>query len=340
MRPQLRDDLLEKLNKYKIMKNEDKPFASEIIRNYIMRTADKPLFQEYSGTDYADLKLADWLAKIEAGKAIVLPRNYTNQMNQFKADTHLNMERCRPMLDKLEERAIAATKVAPLTVSVKKFGIHEVRECITHDGYDAFNLAFTSLKKNIDDNIGPLNAKDFSDDNYTLLKGFATAAGDNVNDARNMKATRDAAVSDNYELMNDLGERATNGCAVGQSIFKAPLVQFKLDEYVMDNVEIILHPTPPIKPVNKSVAHNSERCIFVRLEKGERIRVKLLTVGSASICRQLDPHHIVPCVGGLTLVFNVSQTLLATDIPGTGNGIVITNPTDGEIIVEVLRIPA
>ena len=110
------------------MKNEDKPFASEIVYNYVMRSADKTLFQGYSPTDYADLKLAAWLAKIEAGKAIVLPRNYTNQMNQFKATTQLNMEKCRPMLDKLEERAKAAYKVAPLTVTVKQFGIHEVRE--------------------------------------------------------------------------------------------------------------------------------------------------------------------------------------------------------------------
>ena len=250
------------------MKDEDKPFASEIVYNYAMRTADKALFQAYSPTTYSDLKLAEWLTKIELGKAIVLPRNYTNQMNQFKADTHTNMERCRPMLDKLEERAKVAYKVAPLTVTVRNFGIHEVRESIHHDGFDAFSLAFTSLKKNIDDNITALHDVDFTDANYTLLKGFASAAGVAVNDARNMKATRDAAVSDNKDLMDDLGDRAGSACAVGQSIFKAPLVQFKLDEYVMTNVAIILHPTPPIKPINKSVAHNASRCIFVKMEKG------------------------------------------------------------------------
>jgi hypothetical protein len=322
------------------MKNEDKPFASEIVYNYVMRSVDKGLFQGYSPTDYADLKLADWLAKIEAGKAIVLPRNYTNQMNRFKEITHENMENCRQMLDKLEERAKAAYKVAPLTVTVKQFGIHEVRECITHDGYDAFSLAFTNLQKNITDNATALAAKDFTSADNLVLTGFAGAAGDAVTNARNMKATRDAAVSDNSGLMDELGELAGSACAVGQSIFKSPLVQFKLDEYVMTNVAIILHPTPPIKPVHKSVAHNNSRCIYVKLEKGERIRVKLISNGTASICRQLDPHHIVTCVGGLTLVYNVAQTFLASEIPGTGEGIVITNPTDGEIIIEVLRIPA
>jgi hypothetical protein len=323
------------------MKNEDKPFASEIVYNYVMRTADMALFQGYSPTDYSTLKLADWAAKIAAGKAIVLPKNYTNQMNQFKATTHENMENCRPMLDKLEERATAAYKVAPLTVTVRNFGIHEVRECINHDGYDAFSLAFTNLQKNVTDNITALNAKDYTSADNLVLTGFAGAAGTAANNATTMKATRDEAVSDNFELMNELGELATNACAVGQSIFKAPLVQFKLDEYIMANVAIILHPTPPIKPINKTVAHNGNRCIFVRLEKGERIRVKLLTIGaSASICRQVDPKHIVTCVGGLALVYNVAQTLLATDIPGTGEGIVLTNPTDTEIIVEVLRIPA
>src|ERR1035441_9273936 len=291
------------------MKNEDKPFLSEIVYNYVNRSVDKGLFQGYSPTDYADLKLAAWLAKIEAGKAIVLPRNYTNQMNRFKEITHENMVNCRPMLDKLEDRAIAAYKVSPLTVTVKQFGIHEVRESITHDGYDAFSLAFTNLQKNITDNETALDAKDFTSANNLVLTGFAGLAGDAINDAHNMKATRDAAVSDNSGLMDELGELAGSACAAGQSIFKAPLVQFKLDEYVMTNVAIILHPTPPIKPINKSVAHNNSRCIFVKLEKGERIRVKLLTIGSsASICRQLDPKHIVACVGGLTLVYNVAQT--------------------------------
>ena len=68
--------------------------------------------------------------------------------------------------------------------------------------------------------------------------------------------------------------------------------------------------------------------------------MKLLSHATASICRQLDPKHIVACVGGVTLVYNVAQTFLSSDIPGLGEGIVLTNPTDEEIIVEVLRIPA
>ena len=139
------------MEKYKLIivgRTEEVPIITQMTIDALV--ADMLAFHGYKPTKYTDDFVEALLLKQEGINAIILPKVLTAELKVITFRLHTNIIGLRNTMNLLEGYVVDANG---LTVSVKDFGIKDVRDKISTGDAEGMNGALSFLLINIDNNI-------------------------------------------------------------------------------------------------------------------------------------------------------------------------------------------
>jgi len=144
-------------------------------------------------------------------------RNYWAQMKNITEDLGLKMTEIRPVLRKFEVNLNLAKK--NLTISVKDFGLKELRKEVSKGNVEGAITAWGTILKNISDNKDLLKDKGFKDAQLTEMTGLRDSIR-TLNQNQNLKTDeKEEAIRKNWQGIEELWDITKEVMDTGKNLY-------------------------------------------------------------------------------------------------------------------------
>jgi len=181
-------------------------------------TRDFDDFKDFSD-DYGATFQANFTQKLTDAKAVVSTRFHTAEISSITDLLYGDMRSLRPKLRRLAKYAKMAKNL--LTVSLKNFGIQQVRAQLKRMDTEKLYQALKELFENIDvpDNKAALLTKGFKTTEYTALSDLKTKIYDENQSQNALENDRALAVQENNALFKELKEIILDIQETGKTLY-------------------------------------------------------------------------------------------------------------------------
>jgi len=202
------------------MNNEMRIVEYSVVADFTLTSyiRDKAAFEDFSA-DYGDDFNTNFEGKIADVKAVESTRFHTAEIEACTVKLYGDMASLRPKLRLLEKYAKNAKNL--LTVSLKNFGIKQVREQLNRKDTEKLSQALKELMENVDvpDNMAALTTKGFKPAAYTALNDLKTKIYDENQKQNELMNDRKLAVQENNVLFKELKAIIVDVQEVGKALY-------------------------------------------------------------------------------------------------------------------------
>jgi hypothetical protein len=197
------------------LKAEEIPVIAGFVFNSMSR--DYTDFTGAARNHFTPAYKTGFQTKLTAVENLIGVRNYWAQMRKITEDLGLKMDAIRPVLRKFEVNLNLAKN--NLTISVKEFGLKELRAEVSDGNAEGILSAFGVVLKNIEDNRTPLEAKGFTEEQMTEMKGIRDSIR-TLNNNQNLKTDeKEEAVAKNWDMIEELWDITKEVMDTGKNLY-------------------------------------------------------------------------------------------------------------------------
>jgi methyl-accepting chemotaxis protein len=177
---------------------------------------DNADFTAYSPI-YNSTYITNYKTKIADAKAIVTTENLIAQGKMITETLYKDVDSLKDPLNKLEGYVKRADN---LTIQVKDFGIHEVREKIFSKDVEGLLMKLSTLIGNINDNTTELNTVGYTATAFTALKDLKAKINDENVGQTMQDESQSETVGDNNKIFEELDTTTKDVLDAGKRIYK------------------------------------------------------------------------------------------------------------------------
>lgn len=194
---------------------EEIPVVAGLVFNSMSR--DYADFTDVAREYFTEGFKTNYQTKLTVVNNLINVRNYWALMRRTTEDLGIKMDAIRPALKRFQVHLNLARK--SLTVSIKLFGLAELREEVSKGNVEGVLAAFGVLFTNINDNRAALDAKGFTEEQLTGLKGIRDSIR-TLNDTQALKTTeKEEAVAKNWDKIEELWEITKEVMDTGKNLY-------------------------------------------------------------------------------------------------------------------------
>jgi hypothetical protein len=197
------------------LKAEEIPVVSGLVFNSMVR--DYADFTDVAREYFTEAFKTNYQGKLTVVNNLINVRNYWAIMRKTTEDLGIKMDAIRPGLKRFQVHLNLARK--SLTIGVKLFGLTELREEVSKGNVEGVLEAFGVLFENINDNRTPLDAKGFTEEQLTGLKGIRDSIR-TLNETQALKTTeKEEAVAQNWDKIEELWDITKEVMDTGKNLY-------------------------------------------------------------------------------------------------------------------------
>jgi len=197
------------------LKAEEVPVVAGFVFNSMSR--DYADFTDAARNHFTPEYKTGFKAKITVVENLIGVKNYWAQMRKITEDLGIKMDAIRPGLKRFDVNLNLAKN--NLTISVKDFGLKELRAEVSDGNVEGVLAAFGVLFENINDNRTPLDDKGFTEEQLTELKGIRDSIR-TLNNNQDIKTNeKEEAVAQNLDKIEELWEITKEVMDTGKNLY-------------------------------------------------------------------------------------------------------------------------